>query len=212
MTSDGRVRLQALARPGGGDGRAVVVPRAIEVGARVQERDLALMATDPTQLANGLRDLVDACHPDGIPVVTPELLAHGPAAGPDGPAAAAAIEATRRLRSSLGDATALVAFIPDQGADGTLAMGKAFLGAGADAIVVVAGGGPSSDLRTLANVARFHRALALALGEVTGLDPVTAVGFDDPRPAGAGLVTTAEDLPRDTDIAELADWVDAVRG
>ena len=47
------------------------------------------------------------------------------------------------------------------GADGVLAAAKEFLAAGADAIVVL--GAASGPLSTLANVARFHQALALGV-------------------------------------------------
>ncbi len=212
-----RLRVQALAS-GRGDGGGIAVPLALRVAARIQERDWNDFTCDPTQLANGLRDLVDACAPDGVPVTSAHsLLAGGPGllTSEQG---RAAVEATRRLRASMGDRIVVVACLPGPdavtgGADGLLATAKEFLAAGADMIVVGDGDDGAADigLGTLGNVARFHRALAVGIIEGYGLPVVEQVPLDAPR-AGTGVVLTDEQLPRDTDISVLEDWVNAVRG
>src|SRR5690242_2788987 len=93
----------------------VAVPLALHVSARIAERDAEEFAYDPTQLANALRDLVDAVDPDGVPVCDPGvLLADCQTVGDvvTSEQVAAAVEATRRLRTSFGDAIALVALLP----------------------------------------------------------------------------------------------------
>ncbi len=209
-----RQRAQALAQ-GRPDGHGIAVPLAMQVAARIQERDWEAFTCDPTQLANGLRDLVDACGPDGIPLTTPEVLlaAADPVGGIE---AQTALEATRRLRSSMGDRVALVACLPGpaalpNGGDDVLELGKAFLAAGADAIVVLEHHGDNSALSTLANVARFHQAAALGCCENHGLPVVERVPLAEPRPA-TGMVMTTDTLPRDTDVSVMEDWVEAVRG
>lgn len=209
-----RQRLQALAQ-GRPDDQAIAVPLAMQVAARIQERDWEAFTCDPTQLANGLRDLVDACAPDGIPVTMPEVLldAADPVGGIE---AQTALEATRRLRSSMGERVALVACLPGpaalpNGGDDVLELGKAFLGAGADAIVVLEHHGGTSALSTLANVARFYQAAALGCCDRHGLPVVERVALAEPRPA-TGMVMTTDTLPRDTDVSVLEDWVEAVRG
>jgi len=209
-----RQRVQALAQ-GRPDGHGIAVPLAMQVAARIQERDWEAFTCDPTQLANGLRDLVDACAPDGIPLTMPEVLldAADPVGGIE---AQTALEATRRLRSSMGDRVALVACLPGPAVlpndgDDVLELGKAFLGAGADAIVVLEHHGDTSALSTLANVARFHQAAALGCCDSHGLPVVERVPLAEPRPA-TGMVMTPDTLPRDTDVSVLDDWVEAVRG
>lgn len=207
-----RVQALALGRP---DGHGIAVPLAMQVAARIQERDWEDFTCDPTQLANGLRDLVDACGPDGVTVTTPEVLldAADPVGGIE---VQTALEATFRLRSSMGDRVALVACLPGpsalpRGGDDVLELGKAFLGAGADAIVVLEHHGDTSALATLANVARFHQAAALGCCESHGLPVIDRVPLTEPRPATA-LVMTTDTLPRDTDVSVLEDWVAGVRG
>ncbi len=208
-----RTRVRALARRRG-DGRGIAVPLAHRLAARIQERDWDDFTRDPTQLANGLRDLADAVAPDGLAVCLPDVLLEG---GPDLLASeqgAAAVEATRRLRASMADRVALIACLPGPaevggGADGVLAAAKEFLAAGADGIVVL--GAPAGSLSTLANVARFHQALALADDEGHGLPVVARRPLADPD-AGVGLVLTDVHLAGDTDISDLEDWVLAVRG
>lgn len=189
---------------------------ALRLASRIQERDWDEFTCDPTQLANGLRDLVDACAPDGLVITSPEIMLEG---GPDLLASKqgrAAIEATRRLRASMGDRVALVAYLPGpndvtDGADGLLAAAKEFLAAGLDVIVVGDSEGVEVPLGTLDNVARFHRALALSASDGYGLPVVERVPLSAPRP-GVGVVLTDEQLPRETDIGDLEDWVSAVRG
>lgn len=213
-----RLRVQALAS-GRGDGAGIAVPLALRLAARIQERDWDEFSCDPTQLANGLRDLVDACAPDGVPVTSPEILLAG---GQDLLAfeqGKAAVEATRRLRASMGDRVALVACLPgpasvNGGAAGLLSTAKEFLAAGADVIVVEDGPGdgvPRVALGTLANVARFHRAVAVSAVGGYGLPVVERVPLAAPR-TGVGVVLTDEHLPRETDLGDVEDWVDGVRG
>lgn len=212
-TAAPRQRVQALAQ-GRPDAHGIAVPLAMQVAARIQERDWEAFTCDPTQLANGLRDLVDACAPDGIPVTMPDVLLE--AADPvGGLEPRTALEATRRLRSSMGDRVALVACLPGPAAlpndgDDLLELGKAFLGAGANAIVVLEHHGDTSALSTLANIARFHQAVALGCCDRQGLPVVERVPLAEPRPA-TGLVLTTDTLPRDTDVSVLGDWVEAVR-
>ena len=95
------------------------------------------------------------------------------------------------------------------GAEGVLAVAKEFLSAGADGIVVL--GPPAGSLSTLANVARFHQAVALGDHESHGLPVVRRRPLSDPD-AAPGLVLTDVHLARDTDVSVLEDWVIAVRG
>jgi hypothetical protein len=208
-----RQRVRALAQRRG-DGRGIAVPLAHGLAARIQERDWADFTCEPTQLANGLRDLADAVAPDGLAVCLPEVLLEGGRDLTASDQATAAVEATRRLRSSLGERVALVACLPgpasvDGGADGVLAAAKEFLAAGADAIVVL--GPPAGSLSTLANVARFHQALALGDDEAHGLPVVERRSLAERSPA-VGVVLTSEHLGRETDVSELEDWVAAVHG
>jgi hypothetical protein len=208
-----RARVRALAQRRG-DGRGIAVPLAHRLAARIQERDWEDFTCDPTQLANGLRDLADAVGPDGLAVSLPDVLLEGGTDLLGSDQGVAAVEATRRLRASMGDRIALVACLPgpgevDAGIDAVLAAAKEFLAAGADAIVVL--GSPAGSLSTLANVARFHQAVALGDDGAHGLPLVERRPLDEPSPA-AGLVLTDVHLIRDTDVSELEDWVVAVRG
>ncbi|WP_370326294.1 hypothetical protein [Euzebya sp.] len=193
------------------------MPLALGVAARIQERAPEDVVHDPTHLANALRDLVDACEPDGVPVATPATLtAHGQASV-TAVATDTAVEATRRLRASMGDRLVLVACLPgaaatEGGCTGLLDLGKAFLAAGADVIVVLDDAGAAgAPLDTLGNIARFHQALALGTMEEYGLPLVRRQPLTAPV-AGAGVVLTDVDLPRDTDVTAVTDWVHAVRG
>jgi hypothetical protein len=208
-----RQRMRALAQRRG-DGRGIAVPLAHRLAARIQERNWEDFTCDPTQLANGLRDLVDAVAPDGLAVCLPDVLLEGGADLLGCEQGAAAVEATHRLRASMGDRVALVACLPGPadvtgGAEGVLTAAKEFLAAGADAIVVL--GAPAGSLSTLANVARFHQAVALGDDEAHGLPVVERRPLDEPAPA-KGVVLTDVHLARDTDVSELEDWVAAVRG
>ena len=208
-----RTRVRALAQRRG-DGRGIAVPLAHRLAARIQERDWAEFTCDPTQLANGLRDLAEAVAPDGLAVCLPDVLLEG---GPDllgSEQSAAAREATARLRTTFGDRVALLAVLPgpaeaDGGPAGVLAAAKEFLAAGADGIVVL--GRPAGSLSTLANVARFHQAVALGDEAAHGLPVVDRRTLAEPAPA-VGIVLTDVHLPRETDVSELEDWVAAVRG
>ncbi len=209
-----RARVRALLHQQD-DGRGIAVPRAHALAARIQERDWDDFTCDPTQLANGLRDLVDAVQPDGIAVCLPDVLLAGGADPLASEQGRAAVEATRRLKVSMGERVALVACLPGPaalsgGADTLLEVGKAFLAAGADALVVL-GQDETASLSTLANIARFHQAVAVGAPAGLGLPPVDLIPLDAPRRSN-GLALTSTDLPRDTDVSELEDWVDAVRG
>jgi hypothetical protein len=208
-----RSRVRALAQRRG-DGRGIAVPLAHRLAARIQERDWEDFTCDPTQLANGLRDLADAVAPDGIAVTLPDVLLEGGSDLLSGDQGQAAVEATRRLRASMGDRLALLACLPGPAevagaADGVLAVAKEFLAAGADGVVVL--GSPGGSLSTLANVARFHQAVALGDDAAHGLPVVERRPLDAPTPA-VGVVLTSGHLPRETDVSELEDWVVAVRG
>lgn len=208
----------------GGEG-TLAVPLALATAARIQERDWETFLEDPTQLANGIRDLVDAGAPDGVQVCDDaELLAQaaGCALG-QGPHAAASVEATRRLRQTLGDRVALVAVLPGPGRVATAAgltghaageavveLGQLYLAAGADVLLVRDEGESPAPLATLSNIARFHQALCLSYdGPAAGLDPVQRVPLTDPTPR-EGVVVTEGDVPRDTDFTLIEDWIDGV--
>lgn len=114
----------------------------------------------------------------------------------------------------MGDRVALVACLPGPAgvrgaADGVPAAAKEFLAAGAHGIVVM--GSPSGSLSTLANVARFHQAVALGDESDHGLPLVERRSLAQPSPA-VGIVVTDVHLARETDVSELEDWIDAVRG
>jgi hypothetical protein len=176
---------------------------------------MELFLTDPTQLANGLRDFLDAVRPDGVVVASPdavraELFAAMPDTVADGPRIACALEATRRLRITVGDGAVLVAILPDARDDVTIAVSRAFLDAGADGLVV----GPETGLgaqRTIANVARFRRALVyLSEGPSEILSAPTTTPIRGSG-GGAGLVLTEGELPPDTSLTVVQEWLAAVR-
>ncbi|MGY2876449.1 hypothetical protein ACVW00_003639 [Marmoricola sp. URHA0025 HA25] len=206
---------------GGGEG-TLAVPLALAAAARIQERDWEDFLEDPTQLANGIRDLVDAVAPDGVPVSDDlVLLEQASSAGlSGGPHALAAVVATERLRQSLGDRVALVSVLPGPArlaaagavaaAEAILELGKKFLAAGADVVLVRDEAGEAASLSTLLNIARFHQALAVTdVRDDLGLPLVTRVAVEDPTSA-SGVVITAEVISRDIDFTQLEDWVDAV--
>lgn len=217
---------RALARTilGGGEG-TLAVPLALAQAARIQERDWEDFLEDPTQLANGVRDLVDAAAPDGVPVSDDGVLLEQAAAGlGQGPHAVAAVEAAARLRQSLGDRVALTAVLPGPSRVATTAsldpaaaaaavqeLGQQFLAAGVDIVLIRDEGTDSQPLGTLANIARFHQALAVAYDEPAhGLPLVTRLPLSDPTPAN-GVVVTDGDVARDADFTLLEDWIDGVR-
>lgn len=213
MSDQPRVRVRALAQ-GRGDGRGIAVPLPLRVAARIQERDWHAFTHDPTELANGIRDLVDAVAPDGVPVTMPDIILSE--AGPvlDRPVVVTALEAARRLRASMGDRVALVACLPgpgglDRGADDLLGLGQVFLAAGVDVVAALGEHGGSSQLGTLANVARFHRAIAVGCCADQGLPTtVTEVPLADPEPTNG--IVVSNDLPADIDLPTLADWITTV--
>jgi hypothetical protein len=204
----------------------LAVPLALHVAARIAERDASEFVYDATQLANALRDLIDAIGPDGVPVCDPGVLLAGCRTAGDVVASGqlkAAVEATRRLRASFGDRIALAAVLPGPAAlavlaeaavaDIVLALGKEFLAAGADVLLVQDEvEAPGMSLATLANVARFHQAAALSHAVPRyGLPPTVPVDLHAPVSV-RGVAVTPGSLPRDTDISVLCDWVASVRG
>ena len=203
----------------------LAVPLALHVSARIAERDADEFVYDATQLANALRDLVEAVDPDGVQVSDPAVLLTGCRDAEDvvgSEQLGVAVEATRRLRASFRDEVTLVAVLPGpsalsglagafDAADVVLALGKEFLGAGADVLLVQDEvEAPGVSLGTLANVAHFHQAVALAHGAPRyGLAGTAVVGLD--TPVGVrGVVVTPGALARDTDISVLCDWVAGV--
>ena len=191
-----RAKAQAIASGRGGR-HTLAVPLAPRLAARIAERPWEAFLTDPTQLSHGLGDLLDAVHPDGVVVSLPSMATEAP------DHREAALEATRRLRASRGDAAVLLAVL--DGSD-VLDDVKAYLDAGADGIVL-AGEVDAGAARTIANVCRFHRAMAHG----PGLTAPVAVGLDAAAPS-TGLVLTDGECPADTDVTALADWVATVRG
>lgn len=205
----------------------LAVPLALHVAARIQERDAEDFLFDPTQLANAVRDLADAVEPDGVVVSDSDaLLAEAGSAEAllKGEMLACALEATRRLRGSYADRLVLVASVPgpaalnqrfrmsaESAADTVLGLSKEFLAAGADVLLVQDSAAAEIPLTTLSNVARFHQALALAHGAAShGLPAPTICPLDTPTPS-PGVVVTPFQLPRNTDIALLREWVEVVR-
>lgn len=223
-------RALAAGQPGG----TLAVPLALHVSARIAERDAEDFLYDATQLANALRDLIEAVGPDGVPVTDPAVLLAGCASAESVLASdqlKVALEATRRLRAAYGDAIALAAVLPGPAAiaglagpaetagvsagpaDVVVGLGREFLAAGADVVIVADHEElPGTSLATLANVARFHQALALSHTAVRyGLPSAAAQDLHSPGHV-AGVAVTPGSLARDTDIAVLRDWVDGVRG
>lgn len=222
-----RLALRAIAAGQGGE--SIAVPFALHASARIQERDAEDFVYDATQLANALRDLIDAVDPDGVPVSDPRVLLADCSTITqllESPQLASALEATRRLRSSQGDRVVLAAVLPGPAliaesvatdaagaADAVVALGKDFLSAGADLVIVVDDADlPGTTLSTLGNIARFHQALALSHPQARyGLAATSTAPIDEPF-AGTGVVVTEHTLARDTDLGVLRDWVATVRG
>jgi hypothetical protein len=98
-------------------------------------------------------------------------------------------------------------------ADVVVGLGREFLAAGADVLIVADDEElPGTSLATLANVARFHQALAIAHPAARyGLSPAAAEDLHSPGHV-RGVAVTPGSLRRDTDLAVLRDWVDTVRG
>lgn len=213
MTLAPRARAQAIAARRGGR-HTLAVPLALRLAAKIAERPWEAFLTDPTQLANGLGDLLAAVRPDGIAVTLPDVLA----ADPGGVRLVAALEATRRLRATVRDEAVLIAVLgPEPSPVDTV---RAFLDAGIDGVVLA--GGTDGALvapgaaRTIANVARFHRAMAHVLGPgssgLPGADIVPLGIARDESVAKSGLVLTDGEVPPGTAIPAVQDWVTAVRG
>jgi hypothetical protein len=215
----------------GGGQHVLAVPLALRLAARIQERPLDGYFTDPTQLANGLRDFLQAVAADGVVITDPDALGEDvatadPAALAAAPRVSAALEAARRLRGTVGDSAVLVACLPgpaavaglraDRGdaAEVVRVLAKEFLGAGADVILLAEEDGAAADettLRTIANMARFHRALSYLTGaSATCMAAPAVVPLDCPAPA-AGLVITDRDLPPGTSITAVQAWITAIR-
>ena len=131
-------RSLAAGQPGG----TLAVPLALHVSARIAERDAEDFVYDPTQLANALRDLIEAVGPDGVPVTDPAVLLTGCTSAESVLASSqlkVALEATRLLRASYGDAIALAAVLPGPAALAGQAVPAGAAGAGAVAAGVVVG-------------------------------------------------------------------------
>lgn len=230
MTVAPRARAQAIASGRGGR-HTLAVPLALRLAARIQERPLADFFTDPTQLANGLREFLDAVRPDGLVVTDPEALDEDAVrAAPDGLAATprigTALEATGRLRQTIGDGAVLLAVLPgpatvaerrdkQEAGEVVRTLAKEFVGAGVDVVLFTEPPGANvadfeAPLRTSANLARFHRAATYLRGaSVPFLAAPTVLPLSEPRPC-TGLVITETDLPSDTDVTAVQDWVTAV--
>ena len=230
-----RKRVQAMAQ-GRGAGERLVVPLALATAAQISARPLDEFFTDPTQLANGLLELQRAIGSEGIVVALGEGFERASGnqldlAALDQPGSRlhTALEATRRLRATLGDSAALLAGLSgparlsqDFGVDmssagsafGTIV--KAFCEAGADLILCL-DEAPATDvelwqdaLKTFGNIARFHRALPLCWGSGGPFPSPQLVALDAPSPVAAGIVTTAEPVAADASIEALRHWVASV--
>ncbi len=229
MTSvrGGRLLVRELL---GGAGHVIAVPLALPVAGRIQERDPEEFVLDPTQLANALRDLVEALQPDGVPVTSPEVLLRDCTSASSvvsGYPVAVAIEATKRLRQSMGDLVALVAHIPgpsdlaehcgadpQDAVDCVTVLGKSFVDAGADVVLVedVEHEMSGVSLSTLRNIAQFHQAMVFSRAQGRyGLPYAAAVPLANPLP-GKGFTVTEGELPRSSDIGVLRGWVLTVQG
>ena len=200
-----RARAQAIAARRGGQ-HTLAVPLAPRLAAKIAERPWDVFLTDPTQLANGLTDLLEAVRPDGLPVTLPSILADDDGGGAR---RGAALEATRRLRMTVRDEAVLLAVLP--AGPGLVDLVTAFLDAGVDGVVLT-GDLDAGDARTVGNVTRFHRAMAHVLGTgASGLPGAVAVPLDEPV-ASTGLVLTEGEVPVDGGITAVQTWLAAVRG
>lgn len=221
-TARGRVKDLLAGRVEG----TVAVPLALASAARIQERDWEEFTEDPTQLANGLRDLVDAVAPDGVPVSS-ALLLLDQAAGPllAGAHGRASVDATARLKASLGERACLLASLPGPeavavamgvgqaaAAELVLEAGREYLSAGAD-IILLNDRSPISvtgAVGTLQNIARFHQALVVFDGAPDPASSVTRHDLTSPAPS-TGVVVTDREIERHHDITDIENWVDAVQ-
>lgn len=205
MVLPARRRAQAIAARRGGQ-HTLAVPLAPRLAAKIAERPWEAFLTDPTQLTNGLHDLIEAVGPCGVAVTLPSILADDG----DGVRLATALEATRRLRGTVRDSAVLIAVLPGATVD-LVGVVTSFLEAGADGIVL-SGETPGDAARTIGNITRFHRAMAHVLGAgASGLPGAELVPLEAPAPK-AGLVLTDGEVPPDTTIPAIQDWLAAVRG
>lgn len=195
-----RQRAQAIAARRGGQ-HTLAVPLAPRLAAKIAERPYPVFLADPTQLTNGLNDLLEAVRPDGVSVTVAEHVA-------DPAHREAALEATRRLRATVRDDAVLLAVLPGNLPD-LVEVARSFLEAGIDGIVLVGETSPD-EARTIGNVARFHRAMAHVHGAgASGLPGAELVPLDAPA-SKQGLVL-AECGP-EAQIPQIQDWLAAVRG
>ena len=139
---------------------------------------------------------------------------------------AAALEATRRLRATLGDGVALMAGLSgpaqlaqDFGRDvahaGVVFAGlvKEFCVAGADIVLCLEA--PTLQpaaawleaLNTAGNIARFHRALPCLWGVAGPFPAPVAIELNAPVAVATGLITTAAEVPANASIETLRAWV-----
>ncbi len=133
-------RSAARALAAGQPGATLAIPRALHVSARIAERDAEDFVCDATQLANALRDLIEAVGPDGVPVTDAGVLLAGYAGTGSLLASeqlSAALEATGRLRASYGDAIVLAAVLPGPAVVATAAGAAGADGAAADAVLAL---------------------------------------------------------------------------
>lgn len=192
-----RARAQAIAGRRGGR-HTLAVPLALRLAAKIAERPWEVFTTDPTQLANGLGDLLEAVRPDGVVVTLPD----------SGVLLDVAVEATRRLRATVRDEAVLIAVLAPGGE--LVDTVKAFLDAGIDGVVL--DGDPPPDVaRTIGNITRFHRAMAHVLGAGTaGLPGAEVVPLDAPV-ATAGLVLTESEVRVEGGIPAVQKWLAGLR-
>lgn len=196
MTARQRAKLLLRGRP---VAPPLLCPLAVAQAAEIDARPLPQFLTDPTKLCNGLRTLYEALGTDVIVTADgrPELVT-------DRDQAAAAVEATRRLSATAVDA-ALAAALPGPGRGGDLVpLARAFLEAGANLLLLVeeqplpAGSGVTwwAAATTVANVARFHQAVPVAVLAGGAADAAAGprgavVCVPDPA-AGQGLALAAD--------------------
>jgi len=232
-----RKRARAIARGRGGDHR-VVIPLAFELAARISARPGDTFRNDPTQLANGLGELQAAIDADGIVCALSAEMelasSDGQSLNPEimttnGPVAAS-LEACRRLRTSHGDAVALLAGLTgpmrlaaqfDADIDSAnkcfTALVKAFCEAGTDVILVFEQPGTEQDersqagIKTAANIASFHQSLLFGWSGTDLPRPVTQP-LDHGASTGIGIITTDDVVNAEADIEILRRWVAQARG
>lgn len=227
-------------------GRAVaaplVIPLAFRLAARIQERPVEEFLTDPTQLANGLRELFEAIGAGGIVCALDDGMECEALGGSgydlarlvSGERVSTSLEATRRLRATLGDKAALVAGLTGpatlvgecggSGAEDVTKAGQAISGlarqfceAGADIIIIFEKASPPDEqawrasLQTLSNIVRFYRGLGFLMGREGPLPQPTAISLGETRPGVTGLVVTPEEVPATTSIEMLRSWVGSLR-